>query len=129
MVSGSTEWLNAPSELSLHDHDVHVWRLSLKKEYPMVSWYEAFLSFDERDKSRRYRFQHSRNDYVITRGALRYMLGQYLEKDPSAIQFTYNPFGKPSLAFQQGNTQLNFNVSHSNEYALIAFTTKREIGR
>lgn len=128
MVSGSTEWLNAPSGFSIHDHDVHVWRISLKNEYPEASWYEDVLSIDEKDKSRRYRFQHSRNDYVITRSVLRHLLGRYLHKDPKRIQFTYNPFGKPSLVIHQGDTPITFNVSHSNEYALIAFTKRREIG-
>ena len=106
---------------------VHVWRISLKEEYTNASWYEECLSFDEKDKSRRYRFQHSRNDYVITRGTLRHLLGRYLNKDPRTIQFTYNPFGKPSLA-NPTLKGITFNVSHSNEYALVGFTVKKEIG-
>ena len=62
--------------------------------------------------------------FVVARGVLRTLLGQYLECDPRGIQFLYTQHGKPYLA----NSDLHFNVSHSDEMAVYAFTRQAQIG-
>ena len=56
------------------------------------------------------------------------ILGRYLHIDPNRVQLSYGPYGKPFLAESFGGSTLRFNLAHSNELALYAFTRGREIG-
>ena len=96
----------------------------------------ATLSPDEQDRAGRYRFEHLRHAFVAAHGALRAILGRYLEVSPQSIQFQYNLHGKPALAAPE-QAWLRFNLAHSGDLALCAVTaayesdaeeTAREIG-
>lgn len=89
--------------------------------------YYATLTEDERNRSARFRFERDRRRYIVARGALRSLLGQYLDTEPAQIRFTYNPFGKPELHSDFG-TRLKFNLSHSADLAAIAITTDGAVG-
>ena len=93
----------------------------------MASFYRI-LSFDEIERAEKYRFRKDRDRFVIARGTLRTILGNYLKIEPSQILFKYSSFGKPLLSEIPGRAALCFNVSHSHELALYAFTLQREIG-
>jgi 4'-phosphopantetheinyl transferase len=56
------------------------------------------------------------------------LLGNYLQMSPNKIEFEYNGRGKPRLAASMSNSSLQFNVSHSQEYALYVFTNHHLIG-
>lgn len=59
-----------------------------------------------------------RHRYVRARGALRTILGTYLNAAPTDLRFDYGPHGKPGLS--SSFAPLSFNVSHSEDLALIA---------
>ena len=46
---------------------------------------------------------------------------------PDRLQFEYNAFGKPGLALQLA-PRLQFNISHSGEWILIALSIERGVG-
>ena len=56
---------------------------------------------------------------------MRLLIGKYLEINPAEISFQYSEFGKPGIA---NNNSLQFNISHSQNIALFAFTKKFNIG-
>ena len=85
---------------------------------------EAVLSEDERLRSRSFHFDTDRKKFIVARGLLRVLLGQYLGKKASRIRFAYNAYGKPSLA----GSGLEFNLSHSDNRLLFGFTTCQSIG-
>jgi 4'-phosphopantetheinyl transferase len=58
---------------------------------------------------------------------LRRLLGGYLGIEPGELTFVYGSHGKPSLTEPAGGA-LSFNVSHSGELALLAFSRRGEIG-
>ncbi|HZQ20700.1 MAG TPA: 4'-phosphopantetheinyl transferase superfamily protein [Terriglobales bacterium] len=47
---------------------------------------------------------------------------------PNKIRFFYQPNGKPELVAAQNNIGLNFNLSHSKDFAIIGVTLGRRIG-
>ena len=53
------------------------------------------------------------------------LLGHYLNSPPGDIQFSYGAKGKPSLAV---SARVQFNMSHSGDLAMFAFTLDCEIG-
>jgi 4'-phosphopantetheinyl transferase len=66
--------------------------------------------------------------FIVARAVLRMILGRYLQIEPKQVQFSYGYHGKPELAERLGDTELRFNLAHSHELALYAFTRGREIG-
>jgi 4'-phosphopantetheinyl transferase len=88
---------------------VLVWQLELDKPPP-----SSCLSPDEQARAERFRFARDRQRYTACRSALRLLLGEALGITPEALVFTYGPQGKPQCS------EIAFNVSHSNNLALIA---------
>ena len=94
--------------------EVHVWSVALDAQPASVA---AALSEDELLRAAAFKVEDGRRNFVATRGALRILLGRYLDEDPAAIRFTAAKNGKPGLVEP---SLLQFNVSHSGEVALIA---------
>lgn len=108
----------------LTSDEVHVWRAHLDRPDEDLRALERTLTPDERTRAMRYRFLKDRVHFTVARGILRTLLGRYLSRQPSELQFRYNQYGKPLL---EENTP-TFNVSHSHGMALFAFTRGREVG-
>jgi 4'-phosphopantetheinyl transferase len=53
------------------------------------------------------------------------LISKYLEINPAEISFQYSKFGKPGIA---DHDAFRFNISHSQNTALFAFTENFELG-
>lgn len=100
--------------------EIHVWHVDLLAEADPMEWYAAVLEDSERERAERSRSDPHRRRFIVTQGALRYVLAQYLENPPSAIRFEQGEHGKPRLAGTPPDYGLVFNVSHSGDHALLA---------
>ncbi|MBN1866410.1 4'-phosphopantetheinyl transferase superfamily protein [Candidatus Sumerlaeota bacterium] len=107
---------------------VVVWRVSLIPSDERVRRLRALLSGDEIARADRFHFQRHRDRFTIARGALRSILSTCVGADPRAIRFAYGPQGKPSLANAETPDDIRFNVSHSEDLALVAVAPGRELG-
>lgn len=87
---------------------------------------ERFLHDSERERASRYVDAIHRSRFIAARAAIRLALGIALGERPGAVQFHFNPYGKPYLA--QPARPIHFNLSHSAHRALIALAFDREIG-
>jgi 4'-phosphopantetheinyl transferase len=105
---------------------VDVWAVDLDTKES--SHYESLLSVDERERAGRFRFERDRHRYVVGRGCLRRLIAQYLAISPAKIMFAYNDYGKPYLPAQPEQPDLRFNVTHSQQFALLGFTWCRRLG-
>jgi 4'-phosphopantetheinyl transferase len=85
------------------------------------------LPADERSRAGRFRFESDKKRFVAARAFLRIILGRYLQINPLAIRFEYNKYGKPSIS-RELNREIKFNLSHSENTALVAVAKAREIG-
>ena len=104
---------------------VHLWWRSLKASEEAVQACFEILSHDEQDRTSRFLVDHARNNFILTRSALRSLLAVYLQKKPQELSFGLTKYGKP---FLDEPSDLRFNVSHANGLALLGFTRRREIG-
>jgi 4'-phosphopantetheinyl transferase len=113
---------------------VSVWIRSLQVAPAIEQSCYELLSAQECERAARYRAGRPRNDFVLTRGTLRFLLARYLGTTPQALSFRYSKHGKPVLdgfhdrSSDDGLFDLRFNVSHTDGLALLAFVRKREIG-
>jgi 4'-phosphopantetheinyl transferase len=121
-------WLYPPSSLTLSNDDVHVWLAELDPPAAPMQQMAQCLSETERIKSEKFHFKRDRMHFIVSRAVLRMILGRYLQIEPKRIQFSYGPHGKPDLAKSLGESTLRFNLAHSHDLALYAFTLDREIG-
>jgi 4'-phosphopantetheinyl transferase len=119
---------NSPSELELGNDQIHIWYCALDREAFRSSELLQTLSSDERIRAARFHFDRDRENFIVCRGVLREILGHYLGVEPEQIQFCYGRYGKPSLVDTCNNTGMRFNLSHSKNLAVYAFTRDREIG-
>lgn len=121
-------WLAAPTDLKLLPYDVHIWRIDLERPEPELQALEATLSSDEIARARRFYFQQHQQRFIAGRGILRAILGRYLGVEPQAVQFEYEPRGKPVLADTYIHSGLSFNLSHSQDLAVCALSINRNTG-
>lgn len=112
--------------LSLAADEVHIWWATLDHDLSAVARLERELSAEERSRRARLYRVEDRNAYTIARGILRTILASYVALAPSEVLLVYGPHGKPRLA--DGNTWLQFNLSHSHGLLLIGLTHDRPIG-
>lgn len=109
--------------------EVEVWTVPLDADPAAVAALAAVLSPDEAARAARFHFERHRRRFAVGRGALRTLLGRYLGIDPRAVAFAYGEKGKPALATPPGETPpLRFNLSNSDELALVAFSRDAELG-
>jgi 4'-phosphopantetheinyl transferase len=121
-----TGWDAAPDALAVAAGEAHVWRLRLVQPAGELARLGATLSDDERARAARFYFERDRAAFTVVRGALRTLLGGYLGTPPGALVFGYRHKGKPYL--EAPLDDLQFNVSHSGDFALLAFTRGCAIG-
>jgi 4'-phosphopantetheinyl transferase len=114
-----------PDVLDLTRDRVDVWSVRLDVGAEQAAYLAKLLSPDEQARAARFRFNEHRRRFIVARGVLRALLGQYLNRPAERIRFTYSPAGKPALEVDEG---LRFNVSHSHEMALYAIAYEREVG-
>ena len=118
-------WMPPPEKPVLENDEVHVWLVSIN--YEDVTGFEHIISGDERARAARFHLSQHKTEYVVSRIHLRKILGNYLAIKPEFIRFEYNEYGKPAIA-NKTNSNLKFNFSHSNGFALYAVRLNNEIG-
>jgi 4'-phosphopantetheinyl transferase len=104
-----------------------VWTVPLDLDPDARSAAEAILSPDEHRRAGRFHFARDGRRFIAARAALRIVLGRRLGREPSIIGFRYGAHGKPHI--DDGDRGLvHFNLSHSEDLALIAVAQCREVG-
>lgn len=121
-------WSHPPPSLSLSSGEVHVWRIRLEKPTAVQQRFLHTLDHEERARASRFHFEKHRRQFVVARGALRMLVGRYLQTKPEAVRFAYGAYGKPMLDAEHRNSSLRFNASHAAELALYAFVHDYEVG-
>jgi 4'-phosphopantetheinyl transferase len=116
---------------------VHVWRADLTTVSPQL---EELLCEQERARAERILNKPDGELWRRARGVLRELLGRYLKRDPNTLQFVTGEHGKPALVHNPeepsaaghpasaGRDRMSFNMSHSAQSALYAFSAAGAVG-
>ncbi len=107
---------------------VHVWAIPLDVPETTLRPLARLLSPDEVHRASRFRLEQHRKRFAAGRGALRRILGACLEVSAETLKFSYGPNGKPAVASPPGAGGLEFNLSHSEDLALLAVTRGPSVG-
>jgi 4'-phosphopantetheinyl transferase len=116
---------------------VHVWRADLAAVSPELG---ELLCEEELARAERILNKRDGELWRRSRGLLRTLLARYLQRDPSTLRFVTGEHGKPALVHNADELStagppatadtdpLPFNVSHSGQWALYAFSAAGPVG-
>lgn len=107
----------------LKSGQVHVWHISLESLQEIEV---EHLDEQEIKRSEAFYFLKDKNVYKVSRSYLKKILGLYMGTEPEKLLFRLGSKGKPYLQFPVSDLQ--FNMTHSNQLILIAVTRQNEIG-
>lgn len=114
---------------------LHLWSIELgsaglaqeAETWESDAW-PRILSDDECERAARFRMLGDGLRFIRRRAALRLILARYTGTEPDALQFVYGASGKPALASPAGRAPLHFNLTDSEDLALIAVTRAAPVG-
>lgn len=116
----------------LPEAEVHVWLVPVAIPAQSFAVLQSVLDDDECERARRFRTRAARERFVVSRGALRLVLGGLTGSPPERLRFARRcgwcggtDHGKPHLL---GHSGLDFSISHSGGLALIAVGRGRRVG-
>ena len=127
-TQGPSLFLAGPPVWTLGPGHIRVWLWSLKAGKAMLERMSESLSGDERRRSRELKFDAHQRRFVAARAGLRKILANVLGESPEALVFSYSARGKPSLYDHEGPAGLRFNLSHSEDVAMLALSWGIEVG-
>lgn len=109
-------------ECSLQQERIDIWEFSLDN---LPDWAMATLEEEELHRAQRFHFPHHQRRFAVSHAMLRAILGRYLGQAPAELVFTYGAHGKPEV---KNNYNLQFNLTHSGELALLAIGQQFPLG-
>lgn len=112
-----------PTRCVLAANRIDIWQYSLRELFPEAP---SLLNDDETARAHRFYFARHQRRFTVARAMLRQILSYYLHCSPKALEFGYNPQGKPSLL--ENLAHLEFNLSHSGDLALLAVGQRHAMG-
>ena len=113
------------SPSSISENSVYIWVVRISLHLDALSGLNHMLSKEELTRSTNYRLLKDTQSFIIRRGILRCLLAKYTQCKPREIEFASGPNRKPVL--KAAGHPVYFNVSHSNDLALIALASS-EVG-
>lgn len=114
-------------KFSLRDTQVDVWRTTLDTEPRSSASFRSLLSPDELLRADRFKSASAQQQFVVTRGMLRYLLGRYAGVPPDTIQLKNTLQGKPFPVFPKP-LAFQCNVSHTQGLAVVAISGRYPVG-
>ena len=105
----------------LDDGRIDLWHVRLDEALDPMSLEECrrWLSTDELERLQRFTHVEARRQFLVGRALLRGTLSRYTGRDPRALEFRYNSYGKPTLK-TPAEPPLEFSVSHTRGLVVCA---------
>lgn len=110
---------------SILENHVHIWKIEPAQITKDLLYFKKILSEKETTRANKLTLPKVKNNFIISRGILRALLAKYTRQKPEELIFEENQYGK---LFLKTSSNIFFNLSHSNDLTLLAFTLKNQIG-
>lgn len=119
---------SAESSLSLSGKSVHIWQIPLCGHDSLLPALRKLLSPDETQRADRFYFDRDRQSFTVARAAMRQILARYLRVSADKLAFSYGEKGKPEVVQTGEHGLIQFNLSHSGGFALLAVARDLSLG-
>lgn len=103
---------------------IHIWGVRVPDLIDQLDRLKAVLCEEELAKAGRFLRESDRESSLVARSVLRVLFSGYTGIPASEIHFQYLETGKPHVA----DSDIDFNVSHSGEWVVLAIGRNRNIG-
>ncbi len=110
---------------SASQHQLAIWHIPTVIDDAVVQRLYTLLSTAEQHRADRAHSEQQKNTYITSHAAMRLILAEKLQLAPSSITYINNKHGKPRL---DNDKQLFFNLSHTDNYALLALSPTSRLG-
>jgi 4'-phosphopantetheinyl transferase len=121
-INSDDQKSSASKELFLNLDDVIIYKLYLPAYTSITKDLIRHLNSDEVNRANRYYKEKDRSRFIISRAILKFVLAAYTKSDIKKISLDYDFNKKPFLG---SYPWLHFNVSHSDDFALIAISRSK----
>lgn len=115
----------------LKENKVHIYCLHLPI-YPELKFLKKYLPLLDSSELKRFNELHyKKQEFLISRILLKKIIGNYLNIDPSNVQFQANLYGKLYLNEKikvKIDDKIKFSLSHTKHLIICAFALNFEIG-
>ncbi len=114
------------TEQTSHDLDsisMHIWHIDLDGALGDLV---ELLSDREIKRAEAKKQAFERNRFILAHGAMRSILGRYMGVSGGELTFSHGDKGKPSI--RNPKSDIEFNLSHCDDMALLAVTYKIQVG-
>lgn len=118
-------------QLELPREDVHLWLAFTDdaRDGELLRAYRRMLTPQELSRGERFRFEHDRERYWLTRALVRVALSRYANVAPQDWSFETNAFGRPHVVHPDAAVRrISFNLSHTDGLIVLAVTRERAVG-
>lgn len=118
-------------EYILQENEVHLWVCDTLqvRDSETLSHYRQLLSDEESHRVDRFYFDKDRYDYLVSHAMMRLILSKYAPIAPQDWTFEKNTHGKPYISERHSlDTDLQFNLSHTEGKTVFAITTLNSLG-
>ncbi|AWN22235.1 hypothetical protein DKM44_02440 [Deinococcus irradiatisoli] len=105
-------------------HEIQLWTLNLVHKVEALPGLRSVLSVDEQTRANRFHRPVDRQYFMIVHALTRLVLAAHLKTRPQDLVFQIGPFGKPRV----WGSGLEFNLSRSRGFALLAVAWDRQVG-
>ena len=107
--------------------DVHVWTFNrLDMPENLMAQMHDWLPAEDQRQAERYKMPDDRIRFCIGRTMVRYLSGRYMGLDGQTLKLAQNDQSKPYWA--DAGQCLQFNLSHSGAWVVMAFTPALSVG-
>ena len=108
--------------------EVHVWTARLDCHHRATTNFARILDEEERARAARLLFDRDRLRFIQAHCIKRHILADYCDADPAALTFERNSRGKPCLIPRATGAVLQFSLSHSGDYCVLALRLDQTVG-
>ncbi|MCW8933463.1 MAG: 4'-phosphopantetheinyl transferase superfamily protein [Gammaproteobacteria bacterium] len=123
-----SNWYSQDSFIELADNDIHIWLNYLNVHEARIKHLYPLLSSEEKQRSERLKFYKHRKAFIASHGFMHTVLANYIDAEANDIEFTQTELGKPSLIDTQNKNNIQFNLSHSGNLAILAVCRHHSVG-
>jgi 4'-phosphopantetheinyl transferase len=117
----NVNWRGADICLFSSTNQTDIWRIQIGSNLPYIQNFSSIIDANELLKANKYYKAADRDRTLLSRIALRLILGKYLNKDPKELVLRVDNNNKPILTSPSTN-EIKFNISYAMDYILIAIS-------
>ena len=122
------KWYNQDSYTELTENEIHIWLNYLNIHEARIKHLYPLLSDEEKERSERFKFYKHRKAFIASHGFLHTVLSYYINTPANEIKFSQGKQGKPSILDELNPEKIQFNLSHSNNMAILAVCREHSLG-